>query len=198
MNREEKKQETANRIIDSASYLFSAKGYEATTVAEIAEAAGVAKGTFFNYFKTKEELLIKFQKDLFFNELKILNDKPGPYAPRMLALAKEMGDSMDENRTQMRLTLQRFLAKSGTELDKDDFRAKMESMAPLFEKGQQSGEFTKAIPPVVMARAAMQIYLGAMVSWSAGSDKDSLGEQLLMAFQIFLEGIQKSDRTGNL
>lgn len=190
MNREEKKRETVTRIISAAICLFTEKGYEATTVAEIAEKAGIAKGTFFNYFKAKEELLIKFQKALFFNELRILNDKPGPYTPSILTLMKEIGDSMEENRTEMRLALQRFLTTHTSESDKNGMMAKAESMIPLFEKGQQSGEFTTAIQPAAMARTAMQVYLGALVSWSTGSENDSLGEQLLVAFQIFLKGIQ--------
>jgi Transcriptional regulator len=190
VNREEKKRETVTRIISAAICLFTEKGYEATTVAEIAEKAGIAKGTFFNYFKAKEELLIKFQKALFFNELRILNDKPGPYTPSILTLMKEIGDSMEENRTEMRLALQRFLTTHTSESDKNGMMAKAESMIPLFEKGQQSGEFTTAIQPAAMARTAMQVYLGALVSWSTGSENDSLGEQLLVAFQIFLKGIQ--------
>lgn len=193
MNREEKKQETVNRIVDAAIYLFSKKGYEATTVAEITEMAGVAKGTFFNYFKAKEELLIKFQKALFFNELRILNDKPGPYAPCILALVKEVGESMDGNRTQMRLALQHFLDKCTTESGKGGLMAKAESMVPLFIKGQQSGEFTSTIPPAIMARTALQVYLGALVSWCTGTENNGFGEELLIAFQIFLEGIQKKD-----
>lgn len=191
MNREEKKQETVNRIINAATCLFSEKGYEATTVAEITEMAGVAKGTFFNYFKAKEDLLIKFQKALFFNEIKTLNDKSGPYAPRILALVKELGDSMNENRTQMRLSLQRFLTTNTIEKSKSGLIKKAESMVPVFEKGQKTGEFTTAIPPAIMARTAMQIYLGTLLSWSTGTENDGLGEQLLLAFQIFLEGIQK-------
>lgn len=194
MNREEKKQEIANRIIDAAICLFTEKGYEATTVAEITEMAGVAKGTFFNYFKAKENLLIKFQKALFFNEIRTLNDKSGPYAPRILALVKEIGDSMNDNRTQMRLALQHYLAMSPNdeESNKHGLMAKAESIIPLFEKGQQSGEFTSTIPSVIMARTALQIYLGALISWSTGAEGDSLGEQLLLAFQIFLEGIQRN------
>ncbi len=191
MNREEKKQETINRIINAALCLFSEKGYEATTVAEITEAAGVAKGTFFNYFKAKEELLIKFQKALFFNEIKSLNDQPGPYAPHILALVKEIGDSMNGNRTQMRLALQRFLTTHAVGSSKHSLMGKVETMIPIFEKGQQSGEFTLAISPAVMARTAMQIYLGTLIGWSTGAENEGLGEQLLLVFRIFLEGIKK-------
>ncbi len=55
--RERKKQETRQRLIETALRLFHEQGYDATTVEQIAEAADVAKGTFFNYFETKEAIL---------------------------------------------------------------------------------------------------------------------------------------------
>ncbi|QAY65836.1 TetR/AcrR family transcriptional regulator [Paenibacillus protaetiae] len=84
MKREEKKLETKNRILEAAMCLFAEQGFEATTVAQITEAAGVAKGTFFNYFKTKEEVRGKLDKIIALDELVNLKDKPGPYAPVFL------------------------------------------------------------------------------------------------------------------
>jgi AcrR family transcriptional regulator len=52
--RERKKEETKERIVKAALRLFKRRGFEATTVDEIAEQADVAKGTFFNYFPHKE------------------------------------------------------------------------------------------------------------------------------------------------
>jgi len=52
----EKKQETRQRIVDGARNLFNDKGFEQTTTRDIAEAAGIAAGTMFNYFPTKEAL----------------------------------------------------------------------------------------------------------------------------------------------
>ena len=54
--RERKKQEVYDRLLEAAWRLFGEQGYDETTVAEIAEAADVAKGTFFNHFPTKESL----------------------------------------------------------------------------------------------------------------------------------------------
>ena len=45
------------QIITIAQQLFFTKGYEHTTVAEIIDAAGIAKGSFFHYFASKDELL---------------------------------------------------------------------------------------------------------------------------------------------
>jgi AcrR family transcriptional regulator len=55
--RERKKLETRQGLLEAAVDLFHEKGYAATTVEEITERADVAKGTFFNYFPSKEALL---------------------------------------------------------------------------------------------------------------------------------------------
>ncbi|MCW0216468.1 MAG: TetR/AcrR family transcriptional regulator [Pseudonocardia sp.] len=45
------------RIVDAAAELFRAKGYEGTSITEIAEAAGLTKGSLYHYIHTKEDLL---------------------------------------------------------------------------------------------------------------------------------------------
>ncbi|MDY6849267.1 MAG: TetR/AcrR family transcriptional regulator [Thermodesulfobacteriota bacterium] len=55
-------------LIDTASKLFMEKGYEATTMDEIAAGAGVAKGTLYHYFASKSELL-EVLKDGFEDEV---------------------------------------------------------------------------------------------------------------------------------
>jgi AcrR family transcriptional regulator len=55
--RERKKQRTREQIIDAAMRLFDERGYHATTIADIAEAAEVAPRTFFSYFPSKEAVV---------------------------------------------------------------------------------------------------------------------------------------------
>jgi AcrR family transcriptional regulator len=55
--RERKRQQTRQELISAAMRLFEERGYEQTTVAEIASAAGVSTKTFFNYFASKDEVL---------------------------------------------------------------------------------------------------------------------------------------------
>jgi AcrR family transcriptional regulator len=56
--RERKKWATRRRISDVATGLFLSRGFDNVTVAEVAEAAGVAKMTVFNYFPRKEDLFL--------------------------------------------------------------------------------------------------------------------------------------------
>jgi AcrR family transcriptional regulator len=53
-----------DRLIVAAVDLFSEQGYDATTVAQIAERAGVTKSTFFRHFPDKRELLVAGQEVL--------------------------------------------------------------------------------------------------------------------------------------
>lgn len=55
--RERKKLETRQGLLEAALALFREKGYDETTVEEITERADVSKGTFFNYFASKQALL---------------------------------------------------------------------------------------------------------------------------------------------
>ncbi|MBO1337355.1 TetR/AcrR family transcriptional regulator [Streptomyces sp. VRA16 Mangrove soil] len=56
--RERKKMQTARKVWRTAVDLFLEHGYDQVSVAQIAEAAEVSKMTVFNYFKTKEDLLM--------------------------------------------------------------------------------------------------------------------------------------------
>lgn len=70
--------EKRKMIIDAAVKLFAAKGYHATSIQEIVEKCEIAKGSFYNYFKSKEELLISifkyFHESAKINLLKVEND----------------------------------------------------------------------------------------------------------------------------
>jgi AcrR family transcriptional regulator len=55
--RQRRRAETRERIFRSALRLFAEHGFMATTVEDITEAADVGKGTFFNYFRNKEDVL---------------------------------------------------------------------------------------------------------------------------------------------
>jgi AcrR family transcriptional regulator len=56
--RDKKKEQTLSALIRAGMGLFTSYGFAPTTVDQITAEAGVAKGTFYNYFTTKEDLLV--------------------------------------------------------------------------------------------------------------------------------------------
>jgi TetR/AcrR family transcriptional regulator len=62
---DEQKQERRQALLDAAWALFQDHSYDEISVTGVTKAAGVAKGTFYLYFKTKEELFMAIMEQLF-------------------------------------------------------------------------------------------------------------------------------------
>ncbi len=62
--RERKKQQTRSTIADVAARLFAERGYEQVAVTDIALAAGVSQQTVYNYFPTKERLVLDREQEI--------------------------------------------------------------------------------------------------------------------------------------
>ncbi|MBK4216046.1 TetR family transcriptional regulator [Paracoccus caeni] len=74
--RERKRRETAQRITDAGIALFIARGYEATTLDDIAEKAGISRRSFFSYFKSKDDILLSLQSGTGKMLVAALHDEP--------------------------------------------------------------------------------------------------------------------------
>jgi AcrR family transcriptional regulator len=83
--RERKKRRTREALVEAAFELFREKGFEATTVEEIADAVDVSSRTFFRYFASKEDVVLTFQDEQFAALLDALAAQP-PGDPVMSAL----------------------------------------------------------------------------------------------------------------
>lgn len=77
-----------NEILDAAGILFTEKGYDNTSVTDIMNAVGIAKGTLYHHFKSKEDImdaLIKRQTaDILVSAKKIADDKSIPVKERIV------------------------------------------------------------------------------------------------------------------
>lgn len=89
--RERKKAETRRRIQETALQMFLDKGYDSTTVEEIAAAAGVSHMTFFRHFRTKEAVVQSDDYDPFIAEL--IADRP-PQEEPLTALHRALAEGL--------------------------------------------------------------------------------------------------------
>jgi AcrR family transcriptional regulator len=72
---------TAGRLSEAAMTLYAERGYEQTTVAEIAESVGLTARTFFRHFTDKREVLFAGSAGLQDGMVTALRDAPGPATP---------------------------------------------------------------------------------------------------------------------
>ncbi|MEU3839371.1 TetR/AcrR family transcriptional regulator [Streptomyces sp. NPDC028635] len=91
--RAEKKQETRQLISDHATRLFIDRGFEQTTIAEIAAAARVAKKTVTNYFARKEDLALDHQEEFAASLARTVAARP-PGQSALAALRRAFADAV--------------------------------------------------------------------------------------------------------
>jgi AcrR family transcriptional regulator len=74
--RAQNKETIRKRIVNAALSLFQTKGFDATTTRAIARKAGIAEGTVFNYFKSKEDIALYFFEQEVDQAMNAVRDNP--------------------------------------------------------------------------------------------------------------------------
>src|SRR5439155_10782552 len=88
--RADTKKAIRERIVKAALSLFQAKGFDATTTKAIARKAGIAEGTVFNYFKSKDDIALHFFEQEVDQAMAAVRDNPrlrkAPLEEKLFAL----------------------------------------------------------------------------------------------------------------
>ncbi|MEU6241055.1 TetR family transcriptional regulator [Streptomyces sp. NPDC047024] len=92
--RERKKRRTREALVRAALELFTTRGYEQTTVDEIAEAVDVSQRTFFRYFAGKEDAAFAVQDMTEAHFVAAVRDRPA-HEPPMVALRQAILENWD-------------------------------------------------------------------------------------------------------
>lgn len=191
--RERKKLLSRKAILDAAVTQFSQKGFRETSVADIMNAADLGIGTFYNYFQSKEEILMQLLGRMVAevaDALVELRAARRPACEQLEAGCRITAKFLDENRYVLPLFLS-AADKSGM----PEEQAHKETMPtpgfkPVFERilreGQASGEVRQDIPPELIAEMFHAIYQAA-----AFSKLDvSFQENVAMKTRLLLDGIR--------
>lgn len=190
--RDRRKLEIRERIVRAAVELFSSRGFSHTTVEDITETADVGKGTFFNYFPSKEHVLGALA------EIQISRLNEGLAAARtgkktydvLLDLSLVMPRLPGRSRLLTR-SLMSGLAGSETvrTLILPGVMRGREVLAEVFRLGQGRGEIRTDVDAAEMAMMFQQSMFGAIVLWSVGSDGD-LPKLIEKTFPVIWEGVK--------
>jgi len=184
--------ELRERLFRAALVLFGKKGYAQTTVEDITEAADVGKGTFFNYFPTKEHILMAFG-EMQLGKLEAIvrdaqqSDLPMPDVLRMLVL--RMTEEPIRNPAIVRALLQANLTAvpvRGAMLRIHDRNRAL--LAKLIRHGQERSEIRIDLPAEEIAQVWRQTIFGTLLFWSLAGDA-SLTERIEQSLNILWSGI---------
>ena len=172
--RERRRTETRERIYRAALEIFARRGYLDTTVEDITEAADVGKGTFFNYFPTKEHVLATYGDErVAAIERSLQNVRTAKRSVRaaLKELATDLAGQSAESPDLLRSIFAAHLscAPVRAELQNRLQRARR-LLAEIVAIGQKRGEIRCDRSPADLARLTQLIFLGVTIAWALNPD----------------------------
>ena len=155
---------TRRLLLDSAVELFGEKGFHASSVQEIVEAAGLTKGAFYHHFTNKEDVLILIQDELVAVQAKIVAEileSRASAVAQLRALVRMMVLNASRYQSQVAVFYRerRFLARErAADVDRR-WDVVQQQMEQIVQRGVESGE----LDPRVDSRIAVAGIVGMAV-----------------------------------
>jgi AcrR family transcriptional regulator len=186
--RERRKEEVRRRLFRAAVHLFGTRGFEATTVEDITRAADVGKGTFFNYFRTKETLLSEWAERRL-NILRAARSEAQQGDAPVREVLRRLFFKVLEEPTRSHCTARCMLVGLlGSEpvagLAQGTAARARQILADIMADGQRRGEIRREVAPADLAQLFQQSFFGFMHMWVL-IPRQNLSRRLHTAFDLF-------------
>ena len=193
----EKKVNNRIKILKAAWKLFEEKGYEETTVDEIIEATHTSKGTFYHYFKSKEDLLSLFSYifDERYEELSKKLDVDMNSFDKLMVLCDECFSTI-ENDYSLELVARMysshlFSKNSKHLLDKNRIYYKL--LRNVIAEGQQRGHIRDDLSPAEIIKAYTIAERGLIYDWCVCNGEYSLRDYGCKMMKMYLVQIKETE-----
>jgi AcrR family transcriptional regulator len=194
---ERNKRDKRARLIRAARELFQSKGFQATTTSEIAELAGVAKGTLFFHAKSKEALLVMMFQEEVGDAIRRAFAKV-PEAPFIEQLMHVFGVMLRQN--QRDLGLARVFVKElafvrgerhGVDLVMEGL---FQRLSGLIERAKDNGEVVREVDAALLAYNLFALYFAFLVLWLGSGARSPEGRDpsLRQILELQLSGVSAS------
>lgn len=195
--RQRRAAETRLKLFRCALQLFAERGFSGVTVEDITEAADVGKGTFFNYFESKDHVLgvmAEIQLGKVAEALALAADGKQEIQSVLhrlfLRAAEEPGRSPDLARA----LISSFLASEGVRiLIARNMQEGRRMIAQVVAKGQKRGEIDPRLKKEKVAIQVLQTFMGTVLFWSL-HEQPALNVWMEDSFQHFWRSIAVSGK----
>lgn len=184
------KQERRDRLYEAALALFREQGYEQTTVDQIARRAGLAKGTFFNYFATKDAIL-RYMGEREIGRLGAASMLGGS-ASAVANLKRFMGalaGSLEADRPLVKLIFDKGITVPELMAGNAGGFSIRPAASLMIRRAQKLREINPLLDPDVLADALDALYLQQLVRWCNVETPYPLGERMTGMLDLMLMGI---------
>lgn len=201
--RKEQGEATKKKIFETAQRLFVEYGVDNVSVDNIVEAAGVARGTFYVHFESKDALISSLiidnvdKVDMDYETFLKTLPSDAPSADILLALAGRISDVIEHSlgfenmRTLYKVQL---TGAPHMQVATSYNRALYQLFMAVLETGNNRGEFQMLLPAGELSRHLILAMRGLVYEWCIRYPDFNLKERTLKHFKILLDGIKVKSR----
>ena len=198
---ERKKEETRKRIIAAAMDLFNKQGVDQTTVEQIAAEADINKGTIYNHFSAKEDIICEHVQQIIKEQgpeaISQLMQLPDTRSRLMAALHKSLEwmhielnkDIYEKYYTYRMQTLAKYLK----EQDLSKSSGFKEVLVPIIDLGKETGEIRRDRHSLVLAHYLENYHCMMAVFWLIMPDIFSINQIIEENVDLFLNGAKNRE-----
>ena len=198
--RERRSLELRERLFRSALDLFAQKGFAETTVEDITNAADVGKGTFFNYFPSKDHILLAFgemQLAKLRDALEEARHSSQPLPHYLRSLSERMTQEPMRNPAIVRALLLAYLSSTPVREAMLDMQKRVLAFhSEMIALGQQRREIRDDVPAIELAQVFRQTIFGTLLMWTLYGDS-TLQARIESAFDILWMGLAPRNSSGS-
>ncbi len=188
------------RILSSAMRVFASKGFFQSKVSDIAADAGVADGTIYLYFKSKDDLLISLfetQMERVNFELRRAIEGTDDAGEKLRRFTRAYMNLVAQNRHAAEvITIElRQSAKFMKDYANPRFAEFLKILAGVIDEGQKQGVLRSDVPPHVAARGLFGLLDELALMWvTSRGDKLDIRKVADWVGTVVLEGLQATSR----
>ncbi|NIS82515.1 MAG: TetR family transcriptional regulator [Anaerolineales bacterium] len=186
-------QQRKSEILDAAAVVFSRAGFHETRMDDVAEQAGVSKGTLYWYFESKEDLIFKLLDRMFEREFQKASELLQVEIPVREKLELIL-DSTTQEIAELEPLMPILFEFWGMVQRRDEVRRVMgryyldylDVVVPLLQQGIEQGEF-RQLDPRDVAVAMGAIIEGTIILWAAIPERIDLKEDIRKGASFILD-----------
>lgn len=191
-NRQLAAAETRKKLVEAAKNIICDKGLTNTSIEEITEICGVSKGTFYTYFKRKEDIVFELSEGMF---------------DEILASAKDYNGTFLEKLEHYMVSFSRYIEKGSVKLTQEwiknvvdpdisdvginKLKKDISAVEELLQWGMESNALKTNTPVSQIADMINDFLYGKMLCWSISGGAYSFEERTKEFCKVYLENLLK-------
>lgn len=183
------------QILDAAMAVFAREGFAKARMDDIAEEAGLSKGTLYLYFDSKDALIAALLQQFFAAELQdsqTLLEADTPAADRLLFLAQHLATEVEQMSARMSISFEFYAVAARQESVRDFlrtyFRQYTDLIEALIQQGMERGEFRQTSPREA-AIALVSLFEGLNLLHTVDPDAIHFPQHGTAAVRLLLNGL---------